>query len=176
MLSDVQCSGEEAGLDGCAYTFYSLNEGKTLIDMVHVAGVSCLPAGCIPASVSGSECTSGNIRLDSGSNKDGNLQYCINGTWSPFCSLELDEASVACRENGFTDYDCELKCYEFLFQDFNSTGAAVFDDSRFNPSSNLSYFQSLNCSGDASSFASCNLSATCTSECSNPLAIRCYGK
>lgn len=108
ILSEVQCGGDEEQLDQCAYNFHSLAEGKSLISEVQVAGVACLPNGCVPSSVSGTQCTNGDLRLDGGQTAhEGNLQYCINGTWSPFCGLELDEAAVACRQLGHPNNYCK---------------------------------------------------------------------
>ena len=108
LLSEVVCTGEEDQLDQCAYNFHSLAEGKALVDLVDVAGVACLPSGCVPSSVSGTQCTSGDLKLEGGQTaQEGNLFYCINGTWSPYCGLELDEASVACRQLGYPNNDCK---------------------------------------------------------------------
>lgn len=108
LLSELQCGGDEVALDQCAYVFHPLVEGKVLINKVNVAGVACLPSGCTPSSVSGTQCTSGDVRVQSGNTLDeGILQYCLNGTWSPFCSLEFDEASVACRQLGHPNNDCK---------------------------------------------------------------------
>ena len=111
MLSDVYCTGDETALDQCAYTFYSLSEGKTLLPQVQVAGASCLPLNCIPPSnIPGSACPSNTIQLNGGDGSSyGNLMYCYNGNLSPVCQLDPAEASVACRSLGFTTYDCELK-------------------------------------------------------------------
>lgn len=109
LISELQCGGDEVQLDQCAYNFHSLVEGKSLKDVVEVAGVKCLPNGCFPSTVSGSDCTTGSVRLLGGETADeGNLQYCINGTWSSFCGLELDEATVACRQLGYTSNDCKI--------------------------------------------------------------------
>ena len=111
LLSEVQCGGDEVQLDQCAYNFHSLSEGKALIQEVEVAGVACLPYGCLPSSVSGTECTNGDLRVHGGATtEEGNLQYCLNGTWSHFCGLELDEAAVACRQLGHPNNNCKFNC------------------------------------------------------------------
>ena len=111
MLSNVLCTGEEMALDSCSYTFHSLNEGKQLLALpnITVAGVSCLPSNCIPPpSNPGSQCTPGMLQLTSGTPYAGNLMYCSNGYWSPFCTLNAIEATVACRNLGYTAKDCKL--------------------------------------------------------------------
>ena len=110
MLSDVLCTGEETALDQCAYTFYSLSEGKTLLPQVQVAGVSCLPSNCIPPSdVPGTQCVSnGAVQLSGGDSISfGNLMLCYNGNWSPLCQLDPFLATLVCNFLGFTTYDCK---------------------------------------------------------------------
>ena len=120
MLSDVLCTGEETALDQCAYTFYSLSEGKTLLPQVQVAGASCLPSNCVPPSdVPGSQCSSNAVQLSGGSSSGvGNLMFCYNGNWSPVCQLDPLEATVACRSLTFTGYDCKPETYAFFIHEF----------------------------------------------------------
>ncbi|XP_011409971.1 PREDICTED: scavenger receptor cysteine-rich domain superfamily protein-like [Amphimedon queenslandica] len=161
MLSDVYCTGDETALDQCAYTFYSLSEGKTLLPQVQVAGVSCLPSNCIPPSdVPGSECTFNTVQTTGGSsNGVGNLRFCYNGNWSPVCQLDPSEATVACRQLGFTNYDW----------------AAIIDDGRYGLTPNTSSFQYINCTGavNPTSFSFCTVESTCTTTCAYPLGIIC---
>lgn len=114
LLSNMGCTGDEFDLDDCSFISYSLTEGKSLQDVVQVAGVACLPKDCIPPKVQGSDCTIGSVGLEPGSGVDGagNLQYCYNGTWSYFCNLDQTAASVACRQLGYQNYDCKYMLRE----------------------------------------------------------------
>ena len=93
-------------------TIWSLAEGKNqLSDSENqVAGVFCVTEEtCIPPPPANSLCEPGDLQVDSpDSSSMGNLMYCANGTWSPFCSLSGGAASVACRSLGFDDYSCML--------------------------------------------------------------------
>lgn len=111
LLSDVQCSGSEDTISGCTYSTMSLSAGKAALQAATgVAGVKCYhPDNCVAPVTGGSSCTDKQLRL-SGSgaqNGEGNLEYCYMGAWSPFCSLGANEATVACRQLGFTDSQCK---------------------------------------------------------------------
>ena len=62
---------------------------------------------------SDSSCSSnGALRLVGGqSSHEGVLEYCYNGKWSPFCYLDDEEASVACKQMGYSQYagQCDIK-------------------------------------------------------------------
>ena len=62
---------------------------------------------------SDSSCSSnGALRLVGGqSSHEGVLEYCYNGKWSPFCYLDDEEASVACKQMGYSQYagQCGIK-------------------------------------------------------------------
>ena len=110
LLGDVSCNGDEATIGECSATVYSLQEGKDLLATVDIAGITCLiPSNCDVPPTGGTECQEGDTRLtgDDGESK-GNLEYCYNGFWSPSCALSEIDASVACKEFGFTNYTCEL--------------------------------------------------------------------
>ncbi len=109
-LSNVQCIGDEGSIGDCTKTSYSLEQGKTL--QTAVAGVTCyIPDGCIapPTGESEYECGNGQVKLTGNNANDGEgvLHYCYKGLWSTFCSLSATEATIACRQLGFTDYNCE---------------------------------------------------------------------
>ena len=40
-LSNVQCTGDEKGIDSCNFKSYSLEEGKNKLNFINVAGVKC---------------------------------------------------------------------------------------------------------------------------------------
>lgn len=90
-------------------TFYSLDEGKNLLNQVNVVGVSCQkPKTCEAPPTGGTDCNQGDIRLTGGKPADdGNLEFCNDGYWSPVCSLEALEASVACQQLGHLNYTCK---------------------------------------------------------------------
>lgn len=52
-------------------------------------------------------CVNGTTRLQGGSDtSEGRLEYCFEGQWSPFCWLQDETATVACKELGYTQYNC----------------------------------------------------------------------
>ena len=55
---------------------------------------------------SSSSCSnSGSLRLTGGTtDNEGVLEYCYNGKWSPFCYLDDEEAAVACKQLGYSQY------------------------------------------------------------------------
>ena len=115
---EIMCTGAEDDLTQCVTIKLSLNVGKQF-KTAAAAGVSCSSSGmptttqppCIaspqtPATVT---CTNGTTRLMGGqTTAEGRLEYCYNGQWSPFCTLRHQEAAVACKELGFTQYKCKM--------------------------------------------------------------------
>ena len=131
-LSNVYCTGSEENIAQCMYTFLSLEDGKALLDQVGVAGVSCQqPNVCEIPPTGGTNCSPGDVRLTAQNNStlqinsttaQGNLEYCYKGLWSSMCSISESEATVACKQMGFTSYSC--KKYPFpskLFTTFIHT-------------------------------------------------------
>ena len=93
-------------------TRHSVLEGKGLLSTSLVAGVQCQkPITCIPPDPTQAfTCTTGDVQLFSGtdtSDSEGVLNYCINGRWTPFCTLDRVTATVACSQLGYTDYSCK---------------------------------------------------------------------
>lgn len=110
-LTNVDCDGDEETISDCTYTTLSLQDGKTMLSQTNVAGVKCYtPDQCNTPPSGGNGCNAGDIRLVGGQQNvaEGTLQYCFKGMWSPFCYLGPIEATVACRQLGYTTYDCEL--------------------------------------------------------------------
>ena len=116
-LSNVYCTGSEQNIAQCMYTFFSLEDGKALLDQVEVAGVFCQQTNIceIPPS-GGSDCSPGDVRLTTHNNStlqsnstssQGNLEYCYKGLWSSMCSISESGATVACKQLGFTSYSCK---------------------------------------------------------------------
>ena len=57
------------------------------------------------AAFSSSCSNSGSIRLTGGTTDgEGVLEYCYNEKWSPFCNLDDEEAAVACKQLGYSQY------------------------------------------------------------------------
>ena len=115
-FESISCTGSEDTLLDCENAVLSYDEGKTASRYVDVAGVYCLPVPptlppCeFPASsiTGGTDCTHGNLQLQGGQGSSvGRLEFCFNGLWSPFCSLDDSTASVACKQLGFTQYTCK---------------------------------------------------------------------
>ena len=78
-----------------------------MLGRVNVAGVKCyVPNGCVSPPSGGSACDNGDVRLLGESSDEGALEYCHKGFWSPFCSLNETEATVACRQLGHYESNC----------------------------------------------------------------------
>ena len=119
----MNCTGAEDKLTQCGKIALSLTAGKTTYKSVAAAGVSCngpppTEPPCIPPPTltSPAVCTNGQIQLTGGQTAaEGILQYCYNGQWSHFCTLQPQEATVACMQMGYThtgniiliDYYCD---------------------------------------------------------------------
>lgn len=117
-MTDASCTGSEDSLHDCTFTTYSLQEGKDLLSTTAVAGVKCYtPDACVTPPTGGVSCNHGDVRQIGGSvgEGNGNVQYCYYGTWSPFCSLGPNEATVACRQLGFTSYDCKWYTWDRVY-------------------------------------------------------------
>ena len=55
------------------------------------------------------ECKNGEIRLVGGeSSSEGRLEICYNDIWTPVCVSYFhdEEAAVACKQLGYTQYSC----------------------------------------------------------------------
>ena len=113
--SHVDCNGAEDKLTQCGKTTLSLTAGKTILKAADVAGVSChgpptTTPPCIapPPLPPSPNCTNGEIQLVGGQTvAEGRLEYCYNGQWSSFCTLLPMEATLACKELGYTQYTCK---------------------------------------------------------------------
>ena len=109
-FSDLQCTGNEESIEECTQTTFSLEKGKQkrTTPGLKVAGVTCYtPERCVDPPAGGSDCADGDLRLsgDNAMNGEGVLEYCYKGLWSGFCSLGEREATVACRQLGYVDFD-----------------------------------------------------------------------
>lgn len=66
-----------------------------------------LPLFSSPSSLAHG-CTPGAIRVQDGADSsEGRLEFCYHDEWSPFCVLDDEEAAVACKQLGYTTYNCE---------------------------------------------------------------------
>ena len=117
-FTEMACTGTEQTISQCSRTSYSLDEGRAAISSVEVAGVQCptynpstehtcqLP---VPNTSSlAPQCNESDLQLVGGlSPNEGRLEFCYQQQWSPFCILSHTEASVACKQLGYTQYTCE---------------------------------------------------------------------
>ena len=121
-LSNVNCDGTELNIDECTKSVIALVDGKTVYKNNAVAGVDCMPEPPTPpacivqdvAKTDGTECTQeGELRLVGGTEdstkKEGRLEYCYNGFWTVFCTLNDVAASIACRELGYIANSSKLQ-------------------------------------------------------------------
>ena len=116
-FANTACLGIEETISQCSKSSYSLEAGKAAISSVEVAGVQCLnyepstlqPCLTFPAADHlAPQCNESDLRLVGGnSSNEGRLEFCYQQQWSPFCLLHHTEASVACKQLGFTQYTCE---------------------------------------------------------------------
>ena len=117
-FASMNCLGTEQTISQCSRSSYSLEEGKAAINSVEVAGVQCqshTPTNSIKTCASvnttqslAPQCSENNLRLVGGNlSTEGQLEFCYQQQWSPFCTLHHIEASVACKQLGYTQYTCE---------------------------------------------------------------------
>lgn len=186
-LSNVQCNGDEETLDDCTQTTYSLEEGKSKLSSVNVAGVKCgVSDNCVTPPTGGMDCNDGSVRLvGGGSNNEGILEYCHGGLWSPFCSLNQTEATVACRNLGYTHTKCMQIYYTFIKHSiiiyYNYLVVSIFDNGRFNElpllTAYTSYIENITCTTDKGvDLSVCHIIDGCEVSCKYPIAIKCFGK
>ena len=118
VLTGVSCVGTESSLAECGKVGLSFENGTLALSTDNVAGVDCIydaptEPSCIDkpdgAGDQAPTCSNnGGIRLAGGSTNEGRLEYCLNGKYTPLCSIDHKTATVACKQLGFTQYSCEL--------------------------------------------------------------------
>ena len=106
------CVNTENSLADCNYVRYTYDQGKLFALNTSVAGLYCTPPDpTIPPTVCpvtptlspSPVCKTGDVQLANGQNSgEGRLMYCYNNQWSPFCSLDGNTASVACKYKGYS--------------------------------------------------------------------------
>ena len=58
------------------------------------------------------ECTHGDLRLVGGKTEsEGLVELCYEGDWYSVCGVSFDEASVLCKQLGYTVYPCKQHIY-----------------------------------------------------------------
>ena len=112
------CGGTEQTISDCSVNWLTLDQGKTVVSHVEVAGVTCVPntppPGCQVApdyNALTPVCNNGAVYLEADivGSSSGLLQYCYNGQWTGLCTLDTNTAAVACRQLGYTSYSCKLR-------------------------------------------------------------------
>ena len=114
-FTNVACLGNEQTISQCSKSTYSLQDGKPAKNSVEVAGVQCLDyvspttQPCLSApDMIAPQCNESDLQLIGGSSpNEGRLEFCYQQQWSPFCTLHHIEASVACKQLGYTQFTCE---------------------------------------------------------------------
>ena len=118
VTSSVVCGGTEQTISDCSVNWLTLDQGKTVVSHVEVAGVTCVPntppPGCQVApdyNALTPVCNNGAVYLEADivGSSSGLLQYCYNGQWTGLCTLDTNTAAVACRQLGYTSYSCKLR-------------------------------------------------------------------
>ena len=108
------CSGSESSLSSCSNYYIS---SYYCVASNDDAGVRCASNSGMFLSIyflininKGTSCAqNGNLRLTGGkNNNEGVLEYCYNGYWSPFCNLDDEEATVACKQLGYQPYASKI--------------------------------------------------------------------
>ena len=118
------------------------------------------------------------------SSNDGALQYCYNGKWSMFCALSTEEASVACKQLGYTKYFSELE-YHSVTSVTTCIFIGILSSSEYTWSNGngVAAVVNMTCSGNENSLNDCDQStvttsstvcASITATCNTPEAIKCY--
>lgn len=106
-FTNFACAGSENTLADCPNSMYTFNAGKLLALNTSVAGVFCKPyeptepateCSVLPQPPDTAGCTTGSVILAGGNiDSEGRLMYCYNSQWSPFCNVDPNTASVACK-------------------------------------------------------------------------------
>ena len=199
VASSVVCAGSEQTINDCSAIWLSLDQGKTAVAHVEVAGVTCTPntppPGCqLPPDYSSASavCNNGAVHLDAPTpGPAGLLHYCFNGQWTSLCTLDSNTAAVACRQLGYTSYSCKLrKVLPFSLSSLlymcnrypllSLSGASLITNGAYGNGMGYSLVDGIMCpTGAESSFSSCRIdtpSSQCLTKCTTSVAIRCYGE
>ena len=184
--SYVLCEGHEHLLTDCHTVSLSLEEGNAVLDEATAAGVVCAGTTgpprypeCLPKEVptGPSECTSGDVHImDDGQT----LQYCYNDHWTGLCTMTHQEAMVACKQLGYTDYTCAYiytcMCLNMLIVLYNYLGGLIYhsDESTIR---NSSLLKNVSCSGTENSLKECIAhEGDCLTQCPQNIGLKCFGK
>ena len=93
------CTGSEQSLLDCSYSSY--NSLINYCSYNELAGVRCVGI-----------CINGKVRLRGGNTnyRIGQVEVCVNGTWSTICNENWDnnDAVVICNQLGFSSYGTQM--------------------------------------------------------------------
>ena len=110
---------------------------------------------------------------------EGIVKYCYNGQWTPFCQFDDEEATVTCKQLGYSPYGSNFLSNYITDHDNDYFDFIGIIDYSYN---DYSLISSISCSTYATenNLQSCSISpigsSSCTPVCSSVVAIRCYGK
>jgi hypothetical protein len=95
VISNVECTGNEAELSQCGSTQQSCRPLLTRAGVV-----------CHALSTEEGNCSDGDIRLVNGTivtPLEGRVEICINNAWGTVCDRRFseDDAEIICRQTGF---------------------------------------------------------------------------
>ena len=114
------CSGSEQSLQDCnKATHFYCNIDSYPNRMAGLAchsplGGECVCVFAILCNIRNGllislDCTHGDLRLVGGeSESEGRVEVCYKGGWYSLCGTEDEEASVICKQLGYTVYNCKM--------------------------------------------------------------------
>uniref|UniRef100_A0A1X7ULL6 Deleted in malignant brain tumors 1 protein n=1 Tax=Amphimedon queenslandica TaxID=400682 RepID=A0A1X7ULL6_AMPQE len=126
LIPGIDCQGDETLLSSCTFA--------PLSDLSHCS-LEVVELSCIE------KCSTGAVRIREGGDYSGHVQVCIGGVWGSICSNDYwnnDDASVLCRQLGFSPY-----------------GAIAIHESRTYDTRDPTFYEGLNCRGNETHIFDC---------------------
>ena len=123
---NLSCTGSESSLKNCQCYRSLLETEKNITGVSCINGTSnmhshkaflvllyhyaCIFVSCKDSTSSIFCSKNGSTRLTLGiTNDQGVLEYCYNGRWSVFCNLDDEEAEVACKQMGYSQFGGNIR-------------------------------------------------------------------